>query len=131
MSDNRHGGRQAAEHLLVLGHMRLGVVTVSGDDPAAVERLVGARDAALRCGGQRTAATLDIERCESNVASGAAAATRLLERHPERDRDPVLQRRGGLRRDAGHPGERPLRARGHQRRWASTTSTWPDLPSRP
>lgn len=80
MSDNQAGGRLAAEHLLGLGHVRLGMVTVSIDDPAASERLVGVHDA-LRAQTARRA-TLDIERCDSNVASGASAAARLLELHP-------------------------------------------------
>lgn len=35
MSDNQAGGRLAGEHLLALGHRRLGMVTVSLHDPAA------------------------------------------------------------------------------------------------
>jgi DNA-binding LacI/PurR family transcriptional regulator len=47
MSDNEAGGRLAAEHLLGLGHRRLGLVTVEGE-AAAHERGAGVREAVLR-----------------------------------------------------------------------------------
>jgi len=80
LSDNRAGGRLAAEHLLTLGHLQLGMVTVSLDDPAATERMVGVRDALGAPAANR--ATLAIELCDSNVASGASAAASLLRDHP-------------------------------------------------
>ena len=81
MSDNLAGGRLAAEHLLSLGHRRLGMITVPDDDPAAAERIAGARQAVHAAGAD--GALLVVERCESNVASGAAAAGRLLQAHPD------------------------------------------------
>jgi LacI family transcriptional regulator len=81
MSDNRAGGRLAAEHLLTLGHRQLGMVTVSLDDPAAAERLAGlhlALDVPSRRG-----ATVALEHCDSNVVSGGSATERLLRAHPD------------------------------------------------
>ncbi len=80
MSDNEAGGRVAAEHLLSLGHRRLGMVTVSLDDPAAAERLAGARLALGAAGA--AGASIVLEHCSSNVASGSDATTRLLTAHP-------------------------------------------------
>ncbi|MCY7419075.1 MAG: LacI family transcriptional regulator [Chloroflexi bacterium] len=81
MSDNRAGGRLAAEHLLALGHRRLGLVTVSLDDPPAAERLAGLHLALDSPSAQ--GATVTLEHCESNVASGGSATARLLQANPD------------------------------------------------
>ena len=44
-ADNRLGGRQAAEHLLSLGHRRLGMLCGSPRSTSAMERLAGFREA--------------------------------------------------------------------------------------
>ncbi len=49
-SDDRAGGRLAAEHLLGLGHRRLGVVTVDRAGRAAADRTGGVRDALTAAG---------------------------------------------------------------------------------
>ncbi len=81
MSDNQAGGRVAAEHLLALGHRRLGMVTVSLDDPAAAERLAGTRLALASPNASE--ASVVLEHCARDVGSGGQATRRLLEAHPD------------------------------------------------
>jgi LacI family transcriptional regulator len=78
MSDNRAGGRLAAEHLLRLGHQRLGLVTVHRET-AAHERAAGIDDA-LRA--EPGAARLWSVAGDSGVAGGEATAGRLLTEQP-------------------------------------------------
>lgn len=78
MSDNRAGGRLAAEHLLALGHRRIGLVTVVGE-AAAQERETGIRDVIRATRG----ATLRAVTGGAGVVAGERTATRLLARHPE------------------------------------------------
>jgi DNA-binding LacI/PurR family transcriptional regulator len=47
---NAHGGRAATEHLLSLGHRRIGVITGVPDWPASIERLNGHRAALASAG---------------------------------------------------------------------------------
>ena len=79
MSANEEGGRLATEHLLVLGHRHLGLVTVEGE-AAARERAAGL-DAAL--GEASPGTSLASEVSAAGVVAGEAAVRRLLERHPE------------------------------------------------
>jgi DNA-binding LacI/PurR family transcriptional regulator len=79
ISANRDGGRMAAEHLLALGHQRLGLVTVRGE-AAAHERESGIRDA---IGAAPRGTTLHVETGASGPTAGETSATRLLARHPE------------------------------------------------
>jgi DNA-binding LacI/PurR family transcriptional regulator len=97
--DDRGGARQAAEHLLSLGHRRIGVLVdrIAADayhgpvdDPrrgapgsrAAHLRLAGYADALQAAG--LTWASIPIQECGiPNVASGQAGAAALLERTPE------------------------------------------------
>lgn len=79
MSDNRTGGRLAAEHLLGMGHRHLGLVTVAGED-AARERELGVRDA---IGSARPAWPLHVVTGAAGVFAGEASVTRLLADHPE------------------------------------------------
>lgn len=79
MSDNRAGGRLAAEHLLRLGHRSLGLVTVEGE-AAAHERAIGIHDA-VRTGPAGT--VLRTETGGTGAAAGEASARRLLARHPD------------------------------------------------
>ncbi len=79
MSDNRKGGRLAAEHLMDLGHRHLGLVTVAGED-AARERELGVRDA---MGGAPRGRSLRVVTGPAGVVAGEASVTRLLARYPE------------------------------------------------
>jgi LacI family transcriptional regulator len=79
LGDNRAGGRRAAEHLLSLGHRRIGHLTAPARNAAAAERQAGIRDAI-------TAAGLDPDRlvvveADGQVAGGERAARELLDRY--------------------------------------------------
>jgi DNA-binding LacI/PurR family transcriptional regulator len=80
-SDNRSGGRIAAEHLLALGHRRIGVLTAGPRNPDASLRLAGISDALLGAGldplGLATAAG------EATVTGGERAMALLLDRAPQ------------------------------------------------
>jgi len=79
MSDNRAGGRRATEHLLDLGHRRLGLVTVDGET-AAQERARGIQDA---IGEAPRGTVLRTETGPTGASAGEASVTRLLARHPD------------------------------------------------
>jgi len=79
-SDNRGGARQAAEHLINLGHRRIGHITAPRTNAAAAARLLGVRDALRR-------AALDPDQLavaegDGHVAGGERAMSELLERTP-------------------------------------------------
>jgi DNA-binding LacI/PurR family transcriptional regulator len=81
-SDNRLGGRILIEHMIELGHKRIGIIGIAdGVSPAADERLQGMRAQADEHG-------LDFD-CLPRVngtfssTSGAAAASELLTSHPK------------------------------------------------
>ncbi len=80
-SDNRGGGRLAAEHLIELGHRHLGVLTAGPRNADAPLRLAGARDA-LRAAGLNVAG-LAIAVGEPGVVGGEAAMAEVLEHSPE------------------------------------------------
>jgi len=81
LSDNRAGGRLAAEHLLGLGHRRLGYLTAPPQNAAVAERLAGAREALAAAGLDPT--PMPVEQGDGHVIGGQVAMTRLLGRHPE------------------------------------------------
>lgn len=78
LSDNRAGAALAIDHLVALGHRRIGHITAPARNEAAAERLAGARDA-LRAAGLDPEA-LVVAEGDGHVAGGAAAARELLER---------------------------------------------------
>jgi DNA-binding LacI/PurR family transcriptional regulator len=80
LSDNRAGGRLAAEHLLGLGHSRIGYLTAPVENAAVAERLAGTREALLAAG--LDAERMPIEEGDGHVSGGQAAMTRLLRRAP-------------------------------------------------
>jgi LacI family transcriptional regulator len=80
LSDNRVGARLAIEHLLSLGHRRIGHISAPSRNEAAAERLQGARDAFRDAG--LDPAELLVAEGDGHVAGGAAAAHLLLEREP-------------------------------------------------
>jgi LacI family transcriptional regulator len=80
-SDNVDGGRQAAAHLLDLGHRRLGVLTAGTRIADASDRVAGVRQAFTERGLDPSTITMEIG--EPGVGGGEAALCRLLERAPE------------------------------------------------
>lgn len=78
LSDNRAGAAMAVEHLLALGHERIGHITAPPRNEAAADRLEGAREAFRRVG--RDPAELLVEEGDGHVTGGAVAATALLDR---------------------------------------------------
>jgi DNA-binding LacI/PurR family transcriptional regulator len=81
VSDNRSGGRLAAEHVLALGHRRLAYLAApSADHWAVKERIAGAR-AAIREHAQRRASLAVIVAAEG-VEGGETAARTALQAEP-------------------------------------------------
>jgi DNA-binding LacI/PurR family transcriptional regulator len=80
-SDNVDGGRQAAAHLLDLGHRRIGVLTASPRNAAAPDRVAGVRRAVEARGLDPEAIPVVVG--EPDVGGGEAAFCRLLEAAPE------------------------------------------------
>jgi LacI family transcriptional regulator len=77
--DNRSGGRQAAQHLMSLGHRRMGVLAGPDHIIAVSDRLDGFVGA-TRAGGLPHPV---VERADFTRAGAADAVTRLLERAPD------------------------------------------------
>jgi LacI family transcriptional regulator len=73
---NTAGGRAATEHLIALGHRRIGVISGPRDWPASVDRLAGYH-AALVAAGLPVLPELVVE-ADFRVSGGEAAAERLL-----------------------------------------------------
>ena len=71
----RRGARLAAEHLLELGHRRIGHITAPRTNAAAADRLAGVRDAVRAFGDE---AELFVADGDSHVEGGATAAARLV-----------------------------------------------------
>ena len=80
ISDNRGGGRLGAEHLLALGHRRLGLLSVDAPDRAARDRADGIRDALQDA--QLDPGDLAIAVGARHVSGGEAAMAALLARDP-------------------------------------------------
>jgi LacI family transcriptional regulator, galactose operon repressor len=76
---NARGARVAVEHLIALGHHRIGVVTDSAEIPSTAQRLRGYR-AALRNAGIPVDEDLISVAASSTRSGGHAAACDLLER---------------------------------------------------
>ena len=76
-NDNRLGGQLMMEHLIALGHRRIGLIALR----SIAERMAGARLAAEEHG--IDFAQLPCEYGDFSQESGEAAAERLLQRHPD------------------------------------------------
>ena len=81
VGDNRQGGRLATEHLLALGHQRIGHLSATARNAAAGERLDGVRDALKRAGHDPRA--LVVVEGDGRVSGGDTAVRELLERMPD------------------------------------------------
>jgi LacI family transcriptional regulator len=81
LSDNRAGGRIAAEHLLVLGHRAIGHITAPAIHEAAAPRLAGVRVALDSAG--IGSGRLVVAAGDGHVAGGERAMDELLRRAPE------------------------------------------------
>lgn len=79
-SDNRGGARQAAEHLIGLGHRRLGFLAAPPRNVDSPVRLAGVRDAMGAAG--LDPASLAVATGPALVAGGEGAMAELLERQP-------------------------------------------------
>jgi LacI family transcriptional regulator len=73
---HRHGARMAADHLLRLGHRRLGHITAPASNAAAGLRLRGVQDAMRRAG--LDADSLAVSEGDGHVEGGASAVAQLL-----------------------------------------------------
>ncbi|MGA9748154.1 MAG: LacI family DNA-binding transcriptional regulator [Nocardioides sp.] len=80
-TDDLFGGRLVAEHLLQLGHIRMGVVAGDTRASTGAERTQGFLDA-CRAAGVEISESLVVP-CDFNVRSGAAAAAQLLDTDPD------------------------------------------------
>jgi DNA-binding LacI/PurR family transcriptional regulator len=81
-SDDYSGGRQLMEHILSLGHTRLGVITVPPDMHFALnERMRGLQAVALERGIDM--AQVPIAYGDFSVVSGIRDTAELLEQHPD------------------------------------------------
>jgi LacI family transcriptional regulator len=81
LGDNRAGGRLATEHLITLGHRRIGHLTAPPRNAAAGERLAGVRDAVAAAG--IDAGDLIVVEADGHVAGGEAGARELLRLAPD------------------------------------------------
>ncbi|MEO8745866.1 MAG: LacI family DNA-binding transcriptional regulator [Candidatus Dormiibacterota bacterium] len=81
LGDNRQGGRLATEHLLSLGHRRIGHLSAPARNAAAGERLDGIRES-LERGGQDPNSLIVVEG-DGRVSGGGTAVQELLERMPD------------------------------------------------
>jgi LacI family transcriptional regulator, repressor for deo operon, udp, cdd, tsx, nupC, and nupG len=81
VSDNRGGGRAAADHLLALGHRRFGYLMPPPRNLDAPERLAGVRDALAAAGIGRD--DLAIADGAPTVTGGESAMASLLETRPQ------------------------------------------------
>jgi len=80
-TDNVAGGRIATQHLINLGRRHIGTIAGPLDMSAGIDRLIGWREAISAAGLSQDA----VVHGDFTIASGAAAAQRLLAEHPDID----------------------------------------------
>ena len=83
MVDDVHGGYLAAQHLLQLGHRRIGVVAMPLRMPSANRRVSGIRKAVIEAG--LTLTDDMVEEAQFSERDGLDATLRLLARQPQPD----------------------------------------------
>ncbi|MGY4718869.1 LacI family DNA-binding transcriptional regulator [Naumannella cuiyingiana] len=82
-SDDVAGGRIALDHLLGLGHRRIGFLNGSLDIKQCRDRHDGAREAIAAAGGDPDADLVEIEVAAMDAANGYGAMLQLFDDHPE------------------------------------------------
>ena len=132
--DDRGGARAAAEHLIALGHRRIGIVNagvvgphglqLGGDPGPAVVRDHSADARLAGRAGRRRHDPVVIKQSHSTEEEGYAALGLLLDSGSGHHRRAVLRRHVRARHDAGRPGPRPRTAAATCRWSASTTTRW-------
>ena len=107
---NASGARAATEHLLSLGHRRIGAITGPQQYLASTERLNGYHGALAAAG--VAARSRDHPRVELRHRGRREGGRPAARRRRPADRDLRLQRQHRDRRAARRPGARPARSRG-------------------
>jgi LacI family transcriptional regulator len=82
-ADNLQGGRLAAQHLLGLGHSKIGIVSALPIDEGMADRERGFLDALREAGMVADRATVPTTFGNHQIEGGRAATAELLSRHPE------------------------------------------------
>ncbi|WP_394814398.1 LacI family DNA-binding transcriptional regulator [Streptomyces chisholmiae] len=82
-ADDREGARDMVRHLLAGGRRRVGTITGPQDTPGGVDRLAGYREVLAEAGLPFDESL--VETGDYGRDSGAVAAARLLDRHPDLD----------------------------------------------
>ncbi len=80
--DNRHGGRLATEHLVQLGHRRIGYVTGPANSSSDLARLTGYRQALVEAGIEPHSALVVVGNGRSDGGEGALEPLLSLDRLP-------------------------------------------------
>ena len=122
-SANWAGGLAAAQHLIELGHRRIGMISGPEDMLCSVARVDGYRSALERAG-IGFDATL-VRTGDFHVAGGHRAASQLLNLGAAADSDLRRQRPAGARRLRGRAARAGFGSRTTCRSWATTTSASP------
>jgi DNA-binding LacI/PurR family transcriptional regulator len=81
-ADNRQGGRLAAEHLLLLGHRAIGIVSALPLDEGMADREAGFLDALRAAGLATDRSSVPVTYGDHQIEGGRIATTELLAHEP-------------------------------------------------